>query len=139
LVLFAAAIFHGHQLSVLDRAASSGGFSLPATQSPVAEPSVAPSTVATAVSSPATTQPGISSVTMRMMKYLPATLEVARGETVEWKNDDLTPHTATSMAKQFDSGPINPGASWRHTFTEEGDFAYLCTFHPEMKGVIMVR
>jgi plastocyanin len=137
--MFAAAIFHGHQLSVLDRAASSGGFPLPATQSRVVQPSVTPSLAATAVPAPATTQPAISSVTMRMMKYSPATLEVARGATVEGKNGDLTPHTVTSTAKQFDSGPINPGASWRHTFTEEGEFAYLCTFHAEMKGVIIVR
>lgn len=37
----------------------------------------------------------------------------------EWKNADLTPHTAT--APSFgDSGSIQPGQSWRHTFNEAG-------------------
>jgi plastocyanin len=65
------------------------------------------------------------------------TIEVKQGDVVEWKNDDLVPHTATSTS--FDSGTIASGESWRHTFTNAGTFSYACTFHPAMKGVVNVK
>jgi plastocyanin len=74
---------------------------------------------------------------MKNMKFSPATIEIKKGNTVEWKNDDITPHTATSAA--FDSGSIASDAGWRHTFTQAGSFPYYCTFHPEMKGTVVVK
>ena len=38
---------------------------------------------------------------------------------------------------QFDSGPLNRGDSFIHTFTEEGTYNYHCQFHP-MNGVVRV-
>ncbi|MFN2476406.1 MAG: c-type cytochrome [Chthoniobacterales bacterium] len=81
--------------------------------------------------------PAIVQVLIRNMQFSTAKLEVKKGDTIEWKNDDLTPHTATSAA--FDSGSIEPEKSWRHTFTETGEFPYTCTFHPDMKGIVIVR
>jgi plastocyanin len=81
--------------------------------------------------------PIIAHVAMRNMKFSPATIEIKKGDTVEWKNEDITPHTATSAT--FDSGPIASDASWRRTFTEAGSFPYTCTFHPEMKAAIVVK
>ena len=76
-------------------------------------------------------------VSMRNMQFYPLTLKVKKGDVVEWKNDDVVPHTATSAS--FDSGSMNPGTSWRHTFTKAGQFAYVCTFHPTMTGVVVVK
>lgn len=76
-------------------------------------------------------------VSIRNVEFYPATIEVKRGSVVEWKNDDLIPHTATSPS--FDSGSLTLGQSWRHTFTEAGTFPYVCTFHPNMKGVVTVK
>lgn len=76
-------------------------------------------------------------VSMRNLQFSPVTIEVKKGDVVEWKNDDLVPHTATSAA--FDSGTIISGKSWRHTFTNSGKFSYICTFHPAMKGVVNVK
>jgi plastocyanin len=81
--------------------------------------------------------PLVLHVAMKNMKFSPATIEIKKGDTVEWKNDDITPHTATSAA--FDSGPIASDADWRHTFTQAGSFPYYCTFHPEMKGTVVVK
>jgi plastocyanin len=77
-------------------------------------------------------------VVMRNMKFSPASVEIKPGETVEWTNEDITPHTATS-APLFDSGSINSDKSWRHTFTESGNFPYTCTFHPDMKATVTVK
>ena len=81
--------------------------------------------------------PVIVHVAMKNMKFEPATIEVKSGDTVEWTNQDMTPHTATSA--KFDSASIDSDKSWRHTFTEAGDFPYGCTFHPEMKGDVIVK
>jgi plastocyanin len=81
--------------------------------------------------------PLVAHVGMKNMKFSPATIEIKKGDTVEWKNDDITPHTATSAT--FDSGSIASDAAWRHTFTQAGSFPYKCTFHPEMKGTVIIK
>ena len=81
--------------------------------------------------------PVVAHVAMKNMKFSPATVEIKKGNTVEWKNDDITPHTATSAT--FNSGSIASDAAWRHTFTQAGSFQYYCTFHPEMKGMVIVK
>ena len=86
---------------------------------------------------PPVAAPAAAQVSMRNLQFSPVTIEVKKGDVVEWKNDDLVPHTATSAA--FDSGTIISGKSWRHTFTNAGKFSYICTFHPAMKGVMNVK
>jgi mono/diheme cytochrome c family protein len=81
--------------------------------------------------------PAVVQVLIRNMKFNPPSLEVKKGDIVEWKNEDITPHTATSAT--FDSASIDPDKSWRHTFTEAGSFPYTCTFHPDMKAAIIVK
>ncbi|HEV2328732.1 MAG TPA: cupredoxin family copper-binding protein [Verrucomicrobiae bacterium] len=76
-------------------------------------------------------------VSMKNIQYDPATVEVKKGGAVEWKNEDLVPHTVTSAS--FNSGTIASGQLWRHTFTNSGNFPYVCTFHPQMKGVVLVK
>ena len=86
---------------------------------------------------PPVAAPAAAQVSMRNLQFSPVTIEVKKGDVVEWKNDDLVPHTATSAA--FDSGTIVSGKTWRHTFTNTGNFSYVCTFHPTMKGVVNVK
>ena len=79
-------------------------------------------------------------VLMDKFAFQPAVLAVAAGETVEWKNAGIVPHTATSLdGKTFDSGKIQTGASWRVTLKRQGTFEYICTLHPNMKGRLIVR
>jgi len=79
----------------------------------------------------------VSQVSITTLQFAPATLEIKKGDVVEWKNDDLIPHTATSS--EFNSGTMASGQSWRHTFTQAGNFPYICTFHPQMRGVVIVK
>jgi plastocyanin len=79
-------------------------------------------------------------VTVDASSFSPSTLTIAPGDTVAWVNKDLIPHTATSKKQgAFDSGTIVAGKSWTHTFTAKGELAYVCLFHPTMKGTIRVR
>ena len=76
-------------------------------------------------------------VDIRGMKFEPDSLAVAVGDTVEWTNDDLVPHSVTSSS--FDSKAIAPHATWSYVARTGGDFAYNCTFHPMMVAAIIVR
>lgn len=78
-------------------------------------------------------------VVLRGMKYLPATLIVNAGDTVVWKNEDVVPHTATAGNKSFDSGSIEPGASWSYAAKRKGTYLYYCAFHPNTRGKLIVR
>ena len=128
-VIFVAAFLHGRQMSNL---ATGAAESVTRESAPVAQ-TAAP---AQAHENPA----GITQVTIRLVKFSPETIEIKTGQTVEWTNDDLTPHTVTSQgAGDLSSGSIDAGASWRHTFTQAGSFQYYCTFHPEMKGTVVVK
>ena len=63
---------------------------------------------------------------------------VAVGTTIEWTNSDPLPHTVTAVDKSFNSGLIQPGRTFRHTFTKAGTFSFYCIPHPFMKGTVVV-
>jgi plastocyanin len=72
-------------------------------------------------------------------KYQPDTLTVSAGDTVEWKNNDIVPHTVTAADKTFTSGAIRPGATWKFVAKKSGTFPYTCTPHPNMHGKLVVQ
>ena len=78
-------------------------------------------------------------VEMRTMTFNPKRIEVAAGSTVRWTNNDQLVHTITADDGSWDSGPIEPGKTWTHTFTQPGAYAFHCTPHPFMKAVVVVR
>ena|SRR5882724_2518575 len=77
--------------------------------------------------------------TMRNLAFTTLNLQVPAGTTVEWKNEDEVTHTVTANDKSFDSGSMDGGAVWRHTFAQPGSYAYFCTLHPFMKATVVVR
>src|SRR3954447_1291136 len=97
---------------------------------------VAPSSAAPAASA------GAHVVTINNFKFQPAELTVKAGETVEWKNADIVPHSATAnevnQARAFDSGSIAKGGSWQWVANKPGTYDYICTLHPNMKGRVVV-
>jgi len=78
-------------------------------------------------------------VEIKGMAYALPELTVAPGDTVVWVNRDIVPHTVTADARQFDSGSVGPTAEWSFVVRERGRIPYSCTFHPTMKGVLVVK
>jgi plastocyanin len=72
------------------------------------------------------------------MKFQPEVLTVASGDTVVWVNADLVDHTATAQDGTFDSKRIEAGKSWSFTVSTPGEIAYVCEYHPSMKGTLNV-
>jgi plastocyanin len=86
----------------------------------------------------AAARPATHTVVIKATSYAPAALTVRRGDTVVWINEDPFPHTATA-AGAFDSKSIAAGGSWKYKPMRAGEFAYVCTFHPNMKGTLSVQ
>ena len=106
----------------------------PAAPAPSRTPSTPARTTTTPRQAARVVKTGIKNVS-----YLQPRLQVTVGTTVEWTNNDPMPHTVTATNRSFDSGLINPGKTFRHTFTKAGTFSFFCTPHPFMKGTIVVR
>jgi len=78
-------------------------------------------------------------VVITKFTFAPKEITVAPGTKVVWTNKDETPHTVTSNDKSFASKGLDTDDTYEHTFDREGDFAYICTVHPFMTGVVHVR
>lgn len=72
--------------------------------------------------------------------FEPKTINIAPGTTVRWFNAGQHPHTATAQDDSWDSGDIQPGASYSATFQHPGTYRYYCRHHTQdkMQGVIVV-
>ncbi len=106
-------------------------------------------------------EPGCPScgITMKVTRAAPTTTQVSAtpyvftlssvtinaGDTVTWTNNSTVasgiPHTSTSDTGVWDSGTLNPGQSFSHTFAAAGTFPYHCDFHQNigMVGTITVN
>jgi plastocyanin len=78
-------------------------------------------------------------VTIQGFKFHPDSLVVAPGDTVEWINRDILPHTSTASDSAWDSGVITVGSSWPTVIVARGMHDYICRLHPTMKGRIDAR
>ncbi len=99
-----------------------------------------PHTTFAASASPATTKTVLIIVNKKgVFTFKPKLLDITVGMTVVWKNKTTVQHTATSNdGTTFNSGFINPGATFSFTFTKAGTFGYHCNIHPFMKAKIVV-
>ena len=89
---------------------------------------------------PATTPPAptTASVNLAGQQFSPSNVTVAVGGTVTWNNNDGAKHTVTADNASFDSGTLNAGLTFAHTFTTAGTFPYGCDFHGNMRGTVTV-
>jgi plastocyanin len=119
-----------------------------------AAPSASPSPAASSASPVAGTTANTVQLT-DALRFDPATLTVPRGTTVTWRNTSQVPHTVTddpskaasasdaqlpSGAQPWDSGNLNPGQTFTHTFDTPGTYKYFCQPHEAggMVGTITV-
>lgn len=80
-------------------------------------------------------------VTISNYSFHPATLTVTKGATVTWVNEDGDVHTIKSSAgpEVFGSAALDSGDRFKYRFRHTGTYHYICSVHPYMHGVIVVR
>jgi plastocyanin len=86
-------------------------------------------------------------------EFVPTTLTVQRGTTVVWTNTGQTAHTVTDDpskavnkadavlpdgAQAWDSGTINGGETFSHTFDTPGQYTYFCIPHESLGMVARI-
>jgi plastocyanin len=78
-------------------------------------------------------------VTIQGMRFDPAKLEIAPGDSVKWVNNDILMHAAKSADPKnvWQSKDLKPHDSWSKVFQAGG--SYFCPYHPTMTGEIIVR
>ncbi len=84
-----------------------------------------------------------AAVTIRTFAFDPDPITVQAGTTVTWTNEDEILHTVTSGARgdadgAFDEKLDGPGSVAEHAFETPGTYAYHCSIHPGMDGVVEV-
>lgn len=90
-----------------------------------------------------------ASVTIQGNSYYPKVIEIPVGTTVEWTNEDVFTFFEGEFAgihnvvgiqgpQTFASPMLGHAERFSHTFTEEGEYTYMCTPHPYMRGIVRV-
>jgi plastocyanin len=72
------------------------------------------------------------------LRFEPADVTVAVGDTVTWTHDGGLPHTVTATDGAFDSGELGNGDTFEFTTEEAGTLDYVCSIHPDMTGTVTV-
>lgn len=78
-------------------------------------------------------------VSIRGLDFIPQSLTIAPGDTVEWTHNDGDIGHNVSLPGTFRSPGMYEGGSFRFTFTEPGTYSYGCSLHPSiMVGTVVV-
>ena len=72
--------------------------------------------------------------------YEPAVLYVEPGANVEWQQRDVIPHNVTLFGGELvgDDAEMSKGDKVSRRFDAPGVFAYYCSVHPSMVGMVVV-
>jgi plastocyanin len=76
--------------------------------------------------------------------FVPQTVTIKVGDTVEWKNRDAVGHTSTSGTPGmpdgiWDSGLLGEDDRFSFVFEGEGTYPYYCRLHTSMSGTVIVE
>ena len=75
--------------------------------------------------------------------FIPDNMVIQAGETVRWVNNDDKTHVIGTFDflsdGHFFEPTLAPNATFEHTFTEAGEFYYICYIHRSMIGKITVK
>lgn len=81
----------------------------------------------------------VSSISINNGKFRPKNASVKVGSTLTWTNNDSVPQSVTSDTPGiFDSGLLQPGATFKFTFSTAGTFPYHSTGSSNTFGSVTV-
>ena len=83
--------------------------------------------------------PPATVIPIKDFAFGPMVVTVPVGGSVTWKNNDGEPHTVVSTGGEFRSPALDQGDSFTFKFTKAGEYAYICSIHPQMKAKVVVR
>jgi plastocyanin len=87
-------------------------------------------------SAPAAAAPRSYTIVVDKMKFAPVPTGLKVGDTILWVNRDMFRHSATAKGA-FDID-LPAGKVVKVRMKRDGTFAFICKYHPGMKGVLKV-
>lgn len=87
-------------------------------------------------------------VTMTANGFSPETIQIKKGQTVEWTNNDTAPHqigadpypSHSSLPGFFSERPVAQGETYTYTFEKTGTFTYHDNTKPDSyRGTVIVE
>ena len=88
-------------------------------------------------SPPAVAAPQTHVVVIEKMKFGALPADVKAGDTIIWDNRDMFKHTATAKDGSFNVD-LPAGAKGKTVVRKAGGIAFMCKYHPGMRGVLKV-
>lgn len=76
-------------------------------------------------------------IAIENFSFKPTEIDIKKGDTVTWTNQDSAPHKI--LGDIFQSDSLAKGQSFSFVFNSAGTFDYICGIHPSMKGTIIVQ
>ena len=78
-------------------------------------------------------------VTVHNFKFTPSKVTIKKGGKVKWVfKKDPAPHNVKGSGGIKSKKSIKTG-TYTKTFKKKGTFKYVCTFHAQMKGTVVVK
>lgn len=90
------------------------------------------------LATPVLSAPKRVAISIDNLRFSPATVEVAVGDTIVWTNNDDREHTVTADTGAFNSGRIKPGRTYTWTADKPGKHAYGSDPFPRARGTVIV-
>ncbi len=78
-------------------------------------------------------------ITISGSSYSPATITIPAGTAVRFTNNDSINHSASGDDNSWGTGTLAAGKHFSRYFKVPGTYTYTCSYHPNMKGTIIVQ
>jgi len=73
------------------------------------------------------------------MEFVPGAINIKRGDTIIWTNQDSEIHTITSdSGSELSSNTLSKNQTYSHTFNTIGTFNYHCSVYTSIKAKVIV-
>ena len=90
------------------------------------------------LASQATAAPHTYTVVIDKLKFGALPPGLHKGDSIVWVNKDMLRHSATATDHSFDVDLL-PGKSGKTVLNKSGAIAFVCRYHPGMRGVLQVK
>lgn len=70
-------------------------------------------------------------------KFTPETISIKTNDQIAFKNESTEKHLI--KGDTWRTIPMKPGMTYFIPFKKSGNYPYICTFHPQEKGIIIVN
>ena len=88
---------------------------------------------------PAAAAPHTYTFVMDKLKFGAVPTGLRKGDTLVFINKDMFRHSATASDGHSFDVDLQPGAAKKMILTKTGTFPFICRYHPNMRGVLVIK